>query len=76
VFNLTGHPVLSVPAGFTKDGLPVGLQLIGQRFDDETVLAAGAALERVRPWANAYPPAGIGGGTGNREDPTQRDAER
>jgi aspartyl-tRNA(Asn)/glutamyl-tRNA(Gln) amidotransferase subunit A len=76
VFNLTGHPVLSVPAGFTGDGLPVGLQLVGQRFDDETVLAAGAALERVRPWANAYPPAGIGGGTGNREDPAQRDAER
>ena len=59
VFNLTGHPVLSVPAGFTDDGLPVGLQIVGQRFDDETVLAAGAALERIRPWDDHYPPAGI-----------------
>lgn len=62
VFNLTGHPVLSVPAGFTDESLPVGLQLVGQRLDDATVLAAGAALERVRPWADAYPPAGLGDG--------------
>ncbi|PSP48086.1 amidase [Halobacteriales archaeon QH_6_66_25] len=59
VFNLTGHPVLSVPAGVTDDGLPVGLQIVGQRFDDETVLAAGAAIERIRPWDDHYPPAGI-----------------
>lgn len=59
VFNLTGHPVLSVPAGVTDAGLPVGLQIVGQRFDDETVLAAGAALERVQPWADEYPPAGV-----------------
>jgi len=59
VFNLTGHPVLSVPAGFTDDGLPVGIQLVGQRFDDATVLAAGAAVERARPWADAYPPTAV-----------------
>lgn len=59
VFNLTGHPVMSVPAGLTDDGLPIGLQLVGQRFDDTTVLAAGATLERVRPWRDTYPPAGI-----------------
>jgi len=59
VFNLTGHPVLSVPAGTTDDGLPVGIQLVGQRFDDATVLSAGATLERVRPWAKTYPPAGV-----------------
>ena len=59
VFNLTGHPMLSVPAGVTDDGLPVGLQIVGQRFDDETVLAAGAAIERIRPWADHYPPAAI-----------------
>jgi Asp-tRNA(Asn)/Glu-tRNA(Gln) amidotransferase A subunit family amidase len=54
-FNLTGHPVASVPAGFV-DGLPVGLQIVGQRYAEETVLAASAALERARPWQDAYPP--------------------
>ena len=54
-FNLTGHPAASVPAGFA-DGLPVGLQLAGRRFADDDVLAASAALERVRPWQDAYPP--------------------
>jgi amidase/aspartyl-tRNA(Asn)/glutamyl-tRNA(Gln) amidotransferase subunit A len=48
--NWSGHPAASVPAGLTDDGLPVGLQLIGRRFEDATVLAASAALERVRPW--------------------------
>jgi Asp-tRNA(Asn)/Glu-tRNA(Gln) amidotransferase A subunit family amidase len=54
--NYTGHPAVSVPAGFTDDGLPVGLQIVGQRFDDEAVLAAAAAFERTRPWHDAYPP--------------------
>ncbi|MFB6103751.1 MAG: amidase [Halobacteriaceae archaeon] len=52
--NLTGHPAASVPAGLA-DGLPVGLQLVGHRFADDTVLAACRALEAVRPWADAYP---------------------
>jgi len=52
--NLTGHPAVSVPAGLA-DGLPVGLQLVGHRFADETVLAAAAALEAVRPWHDDYP---------------------
>lgn len=55
-FNLTGHPVANVPAGFTDDGLPIGLQIVGPRWDDATVLAASAAFERARPWAGAYPP--------------------
>ncbi|WP_160133669.1 amidase [Halococcus salsus] len=53
-FNLPGHPVASIPAGFV-DGLPVGLQVVGRRHADETVLAASAALERVRPWRDTYP---------------------
>ncbi len=52
--NLTGHPAASIPAGFTSDGLPVGLQIIGRRFADPDVLAASAALERARPWHVSY----------------------
>lgn len=51
--NLTGHPAASIPAGFV-DGLPVGMQLVGQRFRDDDVLAVSAASERVNPWQDAY----------------------
>jgi len=57
-FNLTGHPAVSVPAGFTADGLPIGLQIVGRRFDDAGVLRAAAAFERARPWAAHRPPIG------------------
>src|SRR5215213_2724555 len=52
--NFTGHPAASVPAGFTGDGLPIGMQIVGRRFDDGAVLAASAAFERVRPWHGSY----------------------
>ncbi len=55
-FNLTGQPASSVPCGFTADGLPIGLQIVGRRFDDVTVLRASAAFERARPWAHSRPP--------------------
>jgi len=45
--NLAGLPGLAVPAGLSADGLPVGLQVLGRAFDEETVLAVGAALERA-----------------------------
>ena len=54
-FNLTGQPACSVPCGFTEGGLPVGLQLVGRRFDEGTVLRAahafeaGSGLPRPRP---------------------------
>lgn len=53
--NLTGHPAASVPAGFSPDGLPIGAQLVGSRFDEETILAASAAIERRQPWRDEYP---------------------
>ena len=54
-FNLTGQPAASVPCGWTADGLPVGLQIIGRRFEDATVLRAAAAFEEARPWADRWP---------------------
>jgi amidase len=48
LLTLAGIPVVSVPAGLTSDRLPVGLQIAGRRGDEETVLAAAAAVERVR----------------------------
>jgi aspartyl-tRNA(Asn)/glutamyl-tRNA(Gln) amidotransferase subunit A len=54
-FNMTGQPAASVPCGFTRDGLPVGLQIVGRRFDDATVLRAAACFERAQPWAAKRP---------------------
>ena len=57
-FNFTGQPAASVPCGFTAAGLPVGLQIVGRRYDEATVLRAAAAFEEARPWAARHP--GIG----------------
>ena len=55
-FNLTGQPAASVPCGWTEDGLPIGLQIVGRRFDDVAVLRAAAAFEQASPWAGRRPP--------------------
>ena len=57
-FNMTGHPGASVPCGFTRDKLPVGLQIVGRRFEDAAVLRAAAAFERMAPWSHLKPPIG------------------
>lgn len=54
-FNLTHQPAASVPCGFTPEGLPVGLQVVGARFRDLAVLQASAAFESARPWAQHRP---------------------
>ncbi|WP_323845193.1 amidase [Microbulbifer magnicolonia] len=54
-FNLTGQPALSVPCGFSSDGLPIGLQLVGRRFDDATVLRAGQAYQLAAPLTERRP---------------------
>jgi aspartyl-tRNA(Asn)/glutamyl-tRNA(Gln) amidotransferase subunit A len=53
--NLTGQPAASVPAGWTDDGLPVGLQIIGRHLADRTVVAAAAAFEACQPWIEKRP---------------------
>jgi aspartyl-tRNA(Asn)/glutamyl-tRNA(Gln) amidotransferase subunit A len=55
-FNLTGQPAASLPCGWTREGLPVGLQIVGRRFQDAQVLQAAAAFEAVVPWAQRTPP--------------------
>jgi amidase/aspartyl-tRNA(Asn)/glutamyl-tRNA(Gln) amidotransferase subunit A len=52
--NYTGHPAASIPAGFTDDGLPIGLQIIGRRHADASVLILAAMVERIRPWFGHY----------------------
>jgi aspartyl-tRNA(Asn)/glutamyl-tRNA(Gln) amidotransferase subunit A len=54
-FNLTGQPAVSVPCGRTKADLPVGLQIVGRRFADATVLRAARAWEQIQPWADRWP---------------------
>jgi aspartyl-tRNA(Asn)/glutamyl-tRNA(Gln) amidotransferase subunit A len=55
-FNLTQQPAASIPCGFTSDGLPVGLQIVGRMFDDAGVLAAAAAYELADPHFEKTPP--------------------
>ena len=55
-FNLTGLPALALPCGFTPDGLPVGLQLVGRPFAEGDVLAAGHAYQRATDWHRREPP--------------------
>ncbi len=56
VFNFVSQcPAYSVPSGFAADGLPTALQIVGRRFDDNSVLRIGAALEHHRPWAQLRP---------------------
>jgi len=54
-FNMTGQPAASVPAGWTDDGLPIGLQIVGRRHADGMVLAASAAFEAASPWRDRRP---------------------
>jgi amidase len=57
IWNHTGQPAASVPAGFTADGLPLAVQLIGRPNDEATVISLAAQIEAERPWADRRPPA-------------------
>ncbi|MEU8100234.1 amidase family protein [Streptomyces rubiginosohelvolus] len=57
-FNLSGHPAASLPAGFTGDGCPVGLQLVASHGADLGLLAAARAVEDALPAAPTPPPPG------------------
>jgi aspartyl-tRNA(Asn)/glutamyl-tRNA(Gln) amidotransferase subunit A len=55
VANMTGQPAASLPIGYTKSGLPIGLQIVGRHLADRHVLAACAAFEECRPWHASWP---------------------
>ena len=56
VFNATGQPAASVPAGFDAAGLPLAVQLVGRPGDEATLLSLAAQIEQARPWADRRPP--------------------
>jgi Asp-tRNA(Asn)/Glu-tRNA(Gln) amidotransferase A subunit family amidase len=54
-FNMTSHPAASLPCGFTPDGLPVGMQVVGRRFREADVLRLAARFEEAAPWRDRRP---------------------
>ena len=55
-FSILGLPAISIPCGFTRSGLPVGLQIVGKRRGEAAVLRAAAAFEAAHPWSGRVPP--------------------
>jgi aspartyl-tRNA(Asn)/glutamyl-tRNA(Gln) amidotransferase subunit A len=51
MFNVTGHPAISVPIGLGSDGMPLGVQVVGRSFDETTVLRVARAIEVLSGWA-------------------------
>jgi amidase len=58
VWNVTGQPAASVPAGFDADGMPMAVQLVARPDDEATLFALAAQLEQARPWARRRPAVG------------------
>jgi amidase len=54
-WNITGQPAVAVPAGFTDDGLPLSVQIVGRPSAESTLIALSAQIERERPWADKRP---------------------
>lgn len=55
-FNLVGLPAMSLPCGFSESGLPIGLQIVGQEWEEAKVLQAGRAFEKTTKWHERVPP--------------------
>jgi len=54
-FNLTGHPAASIPCGWTHDNLPIGMQIVGKRFQELLILQVSRAFEELSPWQDKKP---------------------
>jgi amidase len=57
IFNVTGQPAISIPAGFSQDGLPLSVQLVGRLGAEDTLYSLAGQIETARPWADRRPPA-------------------
>ena len=57
-FNITGQPGISLPLGWSDDGLPIGVQLVGQPYGEARLIALAAQIERAQPWQSRYPAGG------------------
>jgi aspartyl-tRNA(Asn)/glutamyl-tRNA(Gln) amidotransferase subunit A len=68
-FNMTGQPACSVPCGFTSEGLPIGVQIVGARHEDSRVLGAAHALQQANPLFDRQPPPVEGDGAEPLERP-------
>jgi hypothetical protein len=55
-FNILGQPAISLPLGWTDDGLPIGVQLVGQPYGEASIIALAAQVERAAPWGACIPP--------------------
>ena len=56
IFNIAGRcPVLSIPAGRSSDGVPIGMQIVGPTYRDDVVMRVGAAVEAAAPWPLVAP---------------------
>jgi amidase len=55
-WNHLGNPAMAIPAGFSADGMPLSIQIVGRRGDESTLLSLAAQVEAERPWADARPP--------------------
>ncbi len=55
-FNATGQPAFSLPNGFSKAGLPIGLQIVGRQNDEAGIISIAAQFEEARPWKDKHPP--------------------
>jgi amidase len=56
-FNMSGHPTLTLPGGFTDHGMPVGVQLVAARWREDALVRAGAAFQAQTAWHRRHPEA-------------------
>jgi len=54
-FNMSGHPAASIPCGWHSNGLPIGMQIVGKRFDEVNVLQVSKTFEEIAPWQDKRP---------------------
>ncbi len=54
-FNMSWNPAASIPCGWSSEGLPIGMQIVGKKLDEKTVLQVSKAFEEIAPWQDKKP---------------------